>query len=339
MIPRLALERVAVRYGDLAAVRGVDLAVAPREILAVVGPSGSGKTTLLRAITGLQAISGGRICLDGSDVAPVAVHRRGVGLMFQDQALFPHRDVTGNVAFGLRMQGRSRPDITRIVGELLELVGLPGAGHRAVSELSGGEQQRVALARALAPSPRVLLLDEPMGALDHALRQRLVADLRVLFAKIGMTVVAVTHDQNEAFALADRVAVMDEGQVLQCGSPGELWARPASARVATLLGLGNVVHLEAAEGRARSPWGPVALPGVRDGLVAVMVRPSGIVLDASGPAVATVRASSFRGERSVLELDLTEGPGLRAEVPSSEAPRPGAVVRFRVDPEAVVQIG
>lgn len=221
----LRLEGVSVRLGDRAVVDAVDLAVAEHEIVCVLGPSGSGKSTLLRVVAGLQPVSGGRVLLGGADQAAVPVHRRGVGLMFQDHQLFPHRDVGGNVAFGLRMRGSSGASAAARVAELLELVGLPGAQGRAVASLSGGEQQRVALARALAPSPRLLMLDEPLGQLDRGLRERLVVELRALFSRLGTTVLAVTHDQGEAFALADRVVVMRDGRIAQAGTPLEVWQR------------------------------------------------------------------------------------------------------------------
>lgn len=191
----LQLDGVTVRFGERVALDAVDLTVAEHETVCVLGPSGSGKSTLLRVVAGLQPASAGRVLLDGAEQAGVPVHRRGVGLMFQDHQLFPQRDVGANVAFGLRMHSVPRAEQARRVEELLDLVGLPGAGHRAVAALSGGEQQRVALARALAPRPKLLMLDEPLGQLDRSLRERLVVELRRLFGSLGTTVLAVTHDQ------------------------------------------------------------------------------------------------------------------------------------------------
>lgn len=221
----LALEGATVRFGGRAVLDAVDLEVAEHEIVCVLGPSGSGKSTLLRAVAGLQPLEVGRVSLDGRDQAGVPAHRRGVGLMFQDHQLFPQRDVGGNVAFGLRMHGVSKRQRAEHVQELLDLVGLPGAARRAVAALSGGEQQRVALARALAPSPKLLMLDEPLGQLDRSLRERLVVELRQLFGRLGTTVLAVTHDQGEAFALADRVVVMRDGRIAQSGTPLQVWQR------------------------------------------------------------------------------------------------------------------
>lgn len=269
--PLLELDAVTVRFGSRAALDSVDLQVAAHEIVCVLGPSGSGKSTLLRAVAGLQPLDGGRILLDGADQKAVPAHRRGLGLMFQDHQLFPQRDVAGNVAFGPRMHKMARGPRDLLVAQLLDLVGLPGAGRRAVATLSGGEQQRVALARALAPEPRLLMLDEPLGQLDRSLRERLVVELRRLFGRLGTTVLAVTHDQGEAFALADRVVVMRDGRIAQSGTPLEVWQRPASEFVARFLGFDNIVDAvvdsagdgggqDAAVG-ANSVWGRLPVPG------------------------------------------------------------------------------
>lgn len=231
----LGIAGLTVRYGDTVAVDDVDLVVERGEVVAVLGPSGCGKSSLLRAVTGLVAPDAGRITWDGDDLTTVPTHRRGFGLMFQDHALFPHADVAGNVAFGLRMQRRPRAEIASRVDELLELVGLVGYGPRPVAGLSGGEQQRVALARALAPEPRMLLLDEPLGSLDRVLRDRLLDDLVTLFDRLATTVVYVTHDQDEALTVADRVAVMRSGRLVQIGPPAEVWAAPVDDFVADFL--------------------------------------------------------------------------------------------------------
>jgi len=225
---------------ETVAVRNVDLDVPDRSVLALLGPSGCGKSTLLRAIAGLEALTTGRISWDGTDLAGISVHRRGFGLMFQDGVLFPHRDVAGNIAYGLRRTGLPRSEIDSRVGDLLELVGLPGYGSRRVATLSGGEAQRVALARALAPRPRLLLLDEPLAALDRSLRERLLADLGSVLRSTGTTAVFVTHDQGEAFAIADLVAVMASGSIRQIGPAAQIWARPADAWVAGFVGYSSV---------------------------------------------------------------------------------------------------
>jgi thiamine transport system ATP-binding protein len=232
----LRLDQVSVTYNAFTAVHPLDLEVADGEIVCVLGPSGSGKSSLLRAVAGLEPDATGDVWWDGTDLSRVPPHRRGFGLMFQDHALFPHRDVHGNVAFGLRMQRLPRTEIDTRTGEALALVGMSGFEQRRITELSGGEQQRVALARALAAAPRLLMLDEPLGALDRALRERLVAELRALFVRLGLTSLFVTHDHDEAFALADRLVVMHEGRIEQIGSPTEVWRRPANAFVARFLG-------------------------------------------------------------------------------------------------------
>lgn len=256
----LSLREATVRFGQRTALDAVDLEVADHRIVCLLGPSGSGKSTLLRAVAGLQPMDGGRVLLAYQDQSGVPVHRRGLGLMFQDHQLFPHRDVGANVAFGLRMHGVGRAETGRRVRELLELVGLPGAERRAVAALSGGEQQRVALARALAPRPKLLMLDEPLGQLDRSLRERLVVELRTLFQELGTTVLAVTHDQGEAFALADRVVVMRDGRIAQEGSPLDVWQRPASAFVARFLGFDNVTGATVTGRAAATAWGKVPVP-------------------------------------------------------------------------------
>ncbi|WP_407837020.1 ABC transporter ATP-binding protein [Streptomyces sp. DSM 116496] len=335
----LQLEGVSVRFGERAvasALDGVDLAVAEHEIVCVLGPSGSGKSTLLRVVAGLQPVADGRVLLGGADQAAVPVHRRGVGLMFQDHQLFPHRDVGGNVAFGLRMRGASKRSSEARVTELLELVGLPGAQGRAVASLSGGEQQRVALARALAPSPRLLMLDEPLGQLDRGLRERLVVELQGLFSRLGTTVLAVTHDQGEAFALADRVVVMRDGRIAQAGTPLEVWQRPASEFVARFLGFENVVPAELSAGVAATPWGKVPVPaGSPAGEHQVLIRPAGVVLSAVGLGCEVV-SRTFRGTHVALLLRPEVGPVLEAECGLEGAPAVGDRVSVGFAPAEVV---
>lgn len=335
----LQLDGVSVRFGERAggyALDRVDLAVAEHETVCVLGPSGSGKSTLLRVVAGLQRVSAGRVLLDGADQAGVPVHRRGLGLMFQDHQLFPHRDVGGNVAFGLRMRGAGRDACTGRVAELLELVGLPGAQGRAVASLSGGEQQRVALARALAPSPRLLMLDEPLGQLDRGLRERLVVELQGLFSRLGTTVLAVTHDQGEAFALADRVVVMRDGRIAQAGTPLEVWQQPASEFVARFLGFENVVPATVSAGVAATPWGKVPVPdGTAEGERQVLIRPAGVLLTDDGLRCA-VESRTFRGTHVALLLRPEAGPPLEAECGLAGAPAVGDRVSVAFAPDEVV---
>ncbi len=234
----LSIDHVSVRHSNSTAESLCDVSfdVAAGEVIGVLGSSGSGKTTLLRAISGLQSVSTGNVVLDGVDITKTPTHLRGIGLMFQEHALFPHLDVADNVSFGLRMAKMPKPDRSERVAEVLELVGLAGFGSRDIASLSGGERQRVALARTIAPSPLLLLLDEPMGSLDRVLRDRLVSELGNLINRLGLTVVYVTHDRSEAFELADRIAVLDSGQLVQLDTPEILDAQPATAHVAQLLG-------------------------------------------------------------------------------------------------------
>lgn len=324
----LTLKGATVRFGERAVLDSVDLAVAEHEIVCVLGPSGSGKSTLLRAVAGLQGLDEGRVLLGGTDQGGVPAHRRGVGLMFQDHQLFPQRDVGGNVAFGLRMHGVGKAERDRRVAELLELVGLPGAGRRAVASLSGGEQQRVALARALAPRPRLLMLDEPLGQLDQGLRERLVVELRLLFGQLGTTVLAVTHDQGEAFALADRVVVMRDGRIAQSGTPLEVWQRPVSEFVARFLGFDNVVAGTVIGEAADTVWGKLPVPdGSPQGAGKILVRPGGVRLGTPDSGLTcTVEARTFRGTHVAVLLRPAEGPALEAECTLRDAPEEGAEV-------------
>jgi thiamine transport system ATP-binding protein len=312
----LRVEDVSVRFDGTDALAGVTLEVGEGEVVTVLGPSGSGKSTLLRVVAGLQSPDSGRVSLDGTDLAGVPPHRRGIGLVFQDHALFHHRDVFGNVAFGLRMRGDPADEIGTRVRELLELVGLASFERRSVATLSGGEQQRVALARALAPAPRVLLLDEPLGSLDRRLRDRLLVDLERMFETLEVTALYVTHDHAEAFALGDRVAVMRAGQIVQTGSPDELWAHPADEDVARFLGLANV----------------------RDGTVvrpeAVRVSPAG-----EGHGDGVVVEAVRQGPLVRLTVELDAGDVLVAAVAAVEHPQPGDRVRVEIDERGIQRLG
>ena len=237
----LEVRRVSVQLGGGAVLADVSLSARTGEIVALLGPSGCGKTTLLRVIAGLQPHTGD-VRWQGRPVAAVPAHRRGFGLVFQDQALFPHLDVERNVAFGLRMQGGSAAARTRRVAELLQMVGLSGLSRRSVDALSGGEAQRVALARALAPQPRLLMLDEPLSGLDRPLREQLLVDLPRILRQLRQTALFVTHDLEEALAVADRVAVMRAGRIVQTGTPRTVYERPASVFVARFLGRANILR-------------------------------------------------------------------------------------------------
>lgn len=311
----LQVDGLAVAYDGVPALRGADLELGDGEVVSVVGPSGCGKSTLLRTIAGLERPAAGAVRLDGRDLAGTPPHRRGVGLVFQDGALFPHRDVAGNVAFGLRMEGLAPAQIRSRVSELLDLVGLAGLERRATDTLSGGERQRVALARALAPRPRVLLLDEPLASLDGPLRERLLDDLGALFATLEPTVLHVTHDVGEAFALAHRVAVMREGTIVQVAEPETLWAAPADAWVARFLGLRNL-RREGARLRVVRPE-------------AVRVRPG---------EGATVLTAERRGSVVRLRLALDAGGELEAATTDIVHPRAGERVTVEIDEAGVADV-
>ena len=301
----LTVSGATVTFGRMTALDGIDLQVATGEVVAILGPSGCGKSTLLRAVAGLQPLDAGQVCWDGEDLVGLPVHRRDFGLMFQEHALFSHRDVAANVAFGLRMQKIDVPIRRQRVREVLAMVGLAGFEERPIATLSGGEAQRVALARSLAPEPRLLMLDEPLGSLDRPRRDELTEELRSLLRRIGVTVLHVTHDHDEAFAVADRVAVMQSGRIARIGDPAEIWHDPRRAGVARFLGHANVVVV--AEdgavpwGRLPSPAGPVVLRADAFG------RVDDPVVEGDDVVTGTVTDARFRGDR--FELTLRTDPG------------------------------
>ena len=294
---------LAVTYGDLRAVDGVDLEVAAGEVVALLGASGSGKSSLLRAVAGLEDVAAGEVAWDGRSMVRVPVHKRGFGLMFQDGQLFEHRDVGSNIAYGLT--GLPRAQRGERVREMLELVGLPGFERRRVTTLSGGQAQRVALARALAPAPRLLLLDEPLSALDRALREQLATDVRTILRQGGTTALYVTHDQDEAMTVADRVGVMEAGRLLRLDTPQRLWAEPGSSKVARFLGFDVVGDLALAPGALRVVEAAAGEPGERGGS-AQAETPAAPETPGTLPATlpATVLASRLRRGQWEAEVEL-----------------------------------
>jgi thiamine transport system ATP-binding protein len=333
----LSVRGLQVRYGPTVALDAVSLDIADREVVAVLGPSGAGKTTLLRVVAGLERPETGTVAWNGEDLSDTPPHRRGFGMVFQDFALFPHLDVGGNVAFGLRMQGIDRDRREALVSAALRTVDLAGFERRPIGTLSGGQAQRVALARALAPQPRMLLFDEPLGSLDRALRERLAVEVRDLISRPGITALYVTHDQGEAFTVADRVAVIDDGRLLQIGTPGDLWNRPASGRVARFLGFRTVLDALVRSGCADTSAGPVPVPaGTPDGPASVVIRPDALRIDPSGPITARVVSARFRGADHLV--NVTVGDTV-LQLSVREPPRDGAEVRLTVDPSAVVVVG
>ncbi len=314
--PGLRTRGLAVAYDDVAALDGVDLDVAAGSVVSVLGPSGSGKSTLLRVVAGLEPSAAGTVFWADEDLTRVPPHRRRFGLMFQDHALFPHRNVGDNVGFGLRMQWLPRAEVERRAGAALARVGLAGFDHRRVHELSGGEQQRVALARAIAPEPRLLMLDEPLGSLDRELRDRLMVELRTLFVELGLSALFVTHDHDEAFAVADRVLIMRNGRVEQDGRPEVVWQRPATELTARFLGFVNTVTL----GDRR-----------------LLTRPDGIRVDPTGAIAGTVVTRTFRRDHFLLAVEALDGSRYEVAATGTQIPSCGDHVGLTVDQSAAVE--
>ena len=244
---RLALVGVEKRYGDITALHATNLAVEPGEFFSLIGPSGSGKTTLLGTIAGLTPLSAGRIEVNGEDIARLPPYRRNVGMVFQNYALFPHMSVFDNVAFPLRARKLETAEIASRVGRMLKTVRLPDVADRRPSQLSGGQQQRIALARAAVYDPRILLMDEPLGALDKNLREEMQFEIKAFHRQIEATVLYVTHDQDEATTMSDRIAIMNEGRIVACGAPRELYEHPSNAFTASFLGSANLFEIAADE--------------------------------------------------------------------------------------------
>ncbi len=371
----LEVSHVSKSYPGLPVLEEASFGVAAGEIVCLLGPSGCGKTTLLRIVAGLEAPDTGQVIFDGRDLAETPVHQRNFGFMFQDYALFPHKDVTANVAFGPRMQGLPPAEIAARVREGLALVGLSGYDGRRVIELSGGEQQRVALARSLAARPRLLLLDEPLGALDRAMREQLMNDLRAILKRLGLTAIYVTHDQEEAFAIADRVLIMrarpESGQggwIEQDDRPDQVYRYPATPYVARFLGFHNLIDgivladVAATEENTSGALGNDGVPAARvvdtplGPLVAgdapgeyapgtpvtVLVRPEAAEVrpaGASGPNIVPglLLDASFRGSYYLIRTEHAHGITLicEASVAADDLPASGQSLALRLDPAAV----
>ena len=338
-IPRsgssVELRGVVRDFGGGAGLAGADLRAEPSELIALLGPSGCGKTTALRALAGLERVDAGSILIDGDDVTERPTSRRDLGMVFQSYSLFPHLTAAQNVEFGLRMRRVGQTDRRRRASEALDLVGLGGHGGRYAHQLSGGQQQRVALARALVTQPRVLLLDEPLSALDAKVRVQLRDEIRRIQTELGITTFFVTHDQEEALAVADRVAVMRSGDIEQIGTPEELYQRPASAFVAEFVGLTNPVRGFVTGGRL-SVFG-LPLPVVRevaDGPVLVYLRPEDILLSPEG-VPATVLGTSFLGALRRTRVRLDDGTELAVQHGARESPVAGERVALALAGTAV----
>lgn len=338
------LEDLRRSYAGVTALNGLSLTLAPGEMVALLGPSGCGKTTAMRLVAGLEEANSGRVMFGGKDVTGLPANKRDVGMVFQAYSLFPHMTAQQNVAFGLSLHKVNATERNRRAGEMLELVGLSQYANRYAHQLSGGQQQRVALARALAIRPTVLLLDEPLSALDAKVRSRLRDEIRRVQLEVGTTTLFVTHDQEEALAIADRVGVMNAGHLEQLDSPTAIYSRPATAFVAEFVGLTNRMDGEVRDGEVvvRGVRLPLVHPDVANGPAVAMVRPEAVSLapgeDASsGSLVGTVIAVSFLGALSRVTIDLGDITVL-AQLPTAEASaHPSASrVRLTIRPDPVL---
>ncbi|RAG87488.1 spermidine/putrescine ABC transporter ATP-binding protein [Streptacidiphilus pinicola] len=310
-------------FGATTALDGLDLTVNPGELVALLGPSGCGKTTALRMLAGFEMPDSGQVLVDGEDVTRIPAHRRDAGMVFQSYSLFPHLNARDNVAFGLKMRKTGKAERHRRADELLELVGLPTHGDRYPHQLSGGQQQRIALARALALRPRVLLLDEPLSALDAKVRENLREEIRRLQQDLGITTLFVTHDQEEALSMADRVAVMHAGRLEQCDTPAELYARPTTAFVAEFVGTMNRIDgVLAEDGKTVELLGqrlPVDGATELRGEVQVLTRPENVRVTAGGGQGAIVTGTTFLGSSTRLAIQLPDGTSVKADLSTHDA--------------------
>ena len=342
---RLEIDAIRRSFGATSVLRDISFTLAPGTIGCLLGPSGCGKTTLLRIIAGFESADDGRVLADGQPLTAPGVHRppheRRIGMVFQDHALFPHLDVLGNVAFGLHDRPKAERRARAL--ELIEAVGLSGFAARRPHELSGGQQQRVALARALAPGPQLLLLDEPLSSLDAELRRQLGAELRQILKRYGTTALLVTHDQQEAFAIADEVGVMRDGLIEQWATPYDLYHRPATRFVAEFVGSGTfVVGSCRADGTVDTVLGAASAPHAADcpctpgSTVDLLLRPDDVVHDDASPTTAMVLAKAFRGADFLYTLRLEDGTEVLSLVPSHHDHHIGERIGIRLETDHVV---
>lgn len=329
-------------YGSRRALDGLTLRVEPGELVALLGPSGCGKTTALRIVAGLDTATSGTVSVDGRDVSRVPANKRDMGMVFQAYSLFPHLTVLDNVAFGLKMRGASKRERLSRAAEMLDLVGLSAHTDKYASELSGGQQQRVALARALAIAPRVLLLDEPLSALDAIVRSQLRDEIRRVQLEVGTTMLFVTHDQEEALAVADRVGVMNQGRLEQVAAPADLYANPATPFVAEFVGLNNKVRATVSNGTAQLLGTSLpTLPGsVASGPGLAMVRPESVTVTADAAGTSTVSSVAFLGAISRVYAAMGDGTVICAQMgsPAARHLAPGDSVSVGVESDGVLVV-
>jgi ABC-type Fe3+/spermidine/putrescine transport system ATPase subunit len=345
----LEIKNIHKAYNGTQALRGVSFSVQVGEIVALLGPSGCGKSTLLSIIAGLEDHDQGNVFWNGESIIHIPTFKRGFGLMFQDYMLFPHKNVHSNVSFGLEMLKWDREKINKRIADILDFVGLSGYGPRDINTLSGGEQQRVALARSMAPNPRLLMLDEPFSSLDRALRERLISELKNILGAMNQTALYVTHDQEEAFALADRVVVIDFGKVIQIGTPEEIYKKPLSELMARFLGFKNIfkgridgdyIHTPIGEFKLEHFPGTLQTSTGEDNTITVLLRPDTTRIDPVGThqISGTIQERIFRGSIGHMVID-SDGLKLTFEFNTNyNLPNIGDRITLHFDPQEALQI-
>jgi len=340
--PALRITNIFKAFADKQVLTGITFDISSGEIVALLGPSGCGKSTLLSIIAGIEKQDDGKIYWRGSPLDQVPPHRRGFGLMFQDNVLFPHLNVFENVAFGLKMSGMEKDSILVNVSDILELVGLKGLENRDVNSLSGGEQQRVALARALAPQPGLLMLDEPLGSIDRSLRERLMSELRRILRQMQQTAIYVTHDQEEAFAISDRIVLMRQGKVEQIGKPEEIYRRPATLFTARFLGLTNLIPgIARAENNQHfvdTSLGSFPISKPLRGSVTVLIRPESAILNGHTGVLLQGKLveKTFRGNLCQVRISIN-GTRLKFNfLSNSDLPDEGEDIQLSLDPQDAI---
>jgi len=350
----IVLERVSKHYDDIVALDETDLNVERGEFVTLLGSSGSGKTTLLNAVAGMVVPTSGRVIIDGKEMTNVPSNKRNIGMVFQNYALMPHMSIFDNIAFPLRIRRASRAEIKRRVAEVLDIIQLPHVANRKPSELSGGQQQRISLARCIAYNPSIILMDEPLGALDRRLREQMQLEIKKIQTELGITMLYVTHDQEEALSMSDRIALMEQGRIVQIGTPRDLYFKPDSVFAATFLGTSNILRGDVAkvgDDTLRLASGQsVRLGGAatKAGAASVMIRPENIMLNTvpSGEMLNTLRGvlkmSVMLGATTNHYIDLEDGTPFVAEELTSRdrvPPAPGSAVTVSWKPAETVAIG